>query len=127
MSWGRWKNRTKFGVRTDPAGVAKRTRNGRVFASEQEARRYDQLILLELHGSIRNLSFQPKFDFIVTVTAPGKEDCVIEKLRYVGDFQYEENGVAIVEDVKGYETDTWRRKKKLFEKLYPEFVLRITK
>ena len=40
---------------------------------------------------------------------------------YIADFVYEENGKTIVEDVKGYRTDTYIIKRKLFKLKYPEY------
>lgn len=117
MSWGRWKNRTKFGVRTDPAGVAKRTRNGRVFASQKEARTYDKLMLLEVSGAISDLRLQPRFPLVVN----GILICT-----YISDFQYIEEGKEIVEDSKGFKTPDFIIKWKLVQVLYPELTFRLT-
>lgn len=47
------------------------------------------------------------------------------KIEYVADFQYEQDGKIIVEDVKGMETDVFKLKKKLFEYKYKDLELRI--
>ena len=117
MSWGRWKNRTKFGVRTDPAGVAKRTRNGRVFASQKEARTYDKLMLLEVSGGISDLQLQPRFPIVVE----GTHICT-----YIADFRYVEDGKEIVEDAKGFKTPEFILKWKLVQVLYPELTFRLS-
>ena len=49
------------------------------------------------------------------------------KIEYVADFKYIENGKKIVEDVKGMQTDVFKLKHKIFEKVYPDLELRIIK
>ena len=46
-------------------------------------------------------------------------------LCYEGDFEYQENGQWIVEDVKGAETDVWKLKRKMFLANYPTAHLRV--
>ena len=45
----------------------------------------------------------------------------------LSDFKYIENGKTIVEDVKGIQTDVFKLKHKIFEKVYPDLELRIIK
>ena len=92
-------------------GASKVTVDGVTFDSKKEARRWQELKILEKAGKITNLRRQVKFVLIPTQRAvdeigprggrrPGK---VLEKeLDYVADFVYEEDGEKIVEDVKGY-------------------------
>lgn len=88
--------------------------NGIRFDSKAEMARYGSLRLLELTNQISDLELQPVFEL------PGK-------VRYRADFKYVENGKTIVEDVKGFETASWKIKKKLFLETYPDLELRITK
>lgn len=86
------------------------------FQSKAEARRYDELVLLEKAGAIRELERQPAFPIRVT----GRD----QKLRivcvYVADFRYREGlaGILTVEDVKGVRTPVYKLKKKLVEAQY---------
>lgn len=116
MSWGRFK-RSKYGVRQDPAGVAKRTRNGRTFASQKEAKRYDGLLLLELSGQISDLVLQPRFPIVVNE---------VHICTYIADFRYQESGKEVIEDSKGFKTPEFILKWKLVQVLYPELTFRLT-
>lgn len=88
----------------------KRTKVGDLsFASKKEAKRYCELRILQAAGEIQNLRLQPRF--------PLK---VFGKLvtTYVADFQYQDqSGCTVVEDAKGYRTDVYKIKAKLFEVL----------
>jgi hypothetical protein len=69
---------------------AKRTncRQGHVHASGAEARRCDELTLLERGGHIRKLEQQPVFHF--TIDGRAMTDMRGRKVRYTADFRYEE-------------------------------------
>lgn len=96
--------------------------NGIVFDSKKEARRYNELLLLEKAGVIQNLTRQVKFVLIPAQREPDtfgkrggiKKGKTIEKeCSYVADFYYKENGVPIVEDTKGFRTKDYIIKRKL--------------
>jgi len=74
------------------------------FDSKAEANRYQDLRLLEQARTITGLKLQPRFALNVN----GVHVC-----DYVGDFEYYELGVRIIEDVKGYRTRDFRIKQKL--------------
>ena len=95
-----------------------------VFDSAKEAKRYKELKLLEQAGEISNLVLQPRFLLQEGFKKNGK---TYRKIEYIADFQYNENGKTIVEDVKGLQTDVFKTKHKLFEKKYPELELKIIK
>ena len=88
------------------------TVNGQVFDSKKEARRYQELLLLEKAGEIKNLSRQVKF-----VLIPSQRDengkVVERECYYRADFKYTEDGKTIVEDVKGFKTKEYIIKRKL--------------
>lgn len=92
---------------------AKRTTvDGILFDSKREAKRYGELKLLEMAKLIKHLTVQPDFP----VQIQGKHFCT-----YTADFQYEERGVLVVEDVKstGTAKDTaYRLRKKAAELFY---------
>lgn len=94
------------------------------FASQKEANRYLDLKLAERAGQIKDLKLQPAF-----ILQPNFTDRAGNKHRaitYRADFQYTENDRVIVEDTKGYETEIWKLKKKMFLYHFPEYELRIT-
>lgn len=99
-------------------GAAATIVDGIRFDSKAEAKRYSELKLLERAGSISQLELQPSFDFIIKGMPCGS---------YRGDFRYQENGKDVVEDVKGYRTDVYRLKRKLFKALFPEIDFREVK
>jgi hypothetical protein len=83
--------------------------DGIAFASRKEAKRYGELKLLQRAGEIEGLKVHPSFPLDVN----GKPIC-----RYVGDFEYRQGGVRVVEDVKSEITrkhPVYRLKNKLFE------------
>jgi len=98
--------------------------NGIRFQSKKEANRYCELLLLQRAKIISNLKLQPRFLLQEGFKKNGK---TYKKIEYIADFQYVENGKVIIEDVKGYETEVFKIKHKLFEYKYPEFELRLVK
>jgi hypothetical protein len=97
--------RTKYAaVRTQVDGVT--------FASKREAKRFNELRLLERAGKIRDLACQPRYPIVIAGRAVS---------AYVADFSYVdlESGEVVIEDVKGVRTPLFILKKKLIEALYP--------
>lgn len=85
--------------------------DGEMFDSKKEYRRYLFLIHLVDTGQIKNLCRQVEYELIpiqrepdiITKTGKHKPGRVIErKCSYIADFQYEQDGETVVEDVKGY-------------------------
>lgn len=89
-------------------GNKKTIRNGLIFDSKREAARYDQLLLLERAGRIRNLRRQVKYELRVNgvLIATYRADFVYEELE-------RDAWTEVVEDSKGYPNDRWPMKKKL--------------
>lgn len=90
--------------------------NGVRFDSKKEARRWQELQLLEAAGKISDLQRQVNFPLSVNC----KKICT-----YRADFTYRQGDRAVVEDAKGYQTDVFKIKWKLLQLLYPDrsFVL----
>lgn len=86
--------------------------DGQKFDSKKEANRYQELLLLEKAGVIKNLSRQVKF-----VLIPPQRDesgkLIERECSYKADFTYEEGIKTVVEDVKGYRTKEYIIKRKL--------------
>lgn len=103
--------------------AVKTTVDGITFDSAKEARRYQELKLLEKAGKISHLELQPEYllgvDDGVFPTA-----CKVLLGRYRADFRYRtvpwdyEDPEVIVEDVKGMKTPLYRWKKKHVEAQY---------
>lgn len=92
------------------------------FDSKKEYLRFMELSLLEKAGAIQNLKTQVKYVLIPTQREPDtigkrggiKKGKVIEsECSYIADFEYEENGVKVVEDTKGFRTTDYIIKRKL--------------
>jgi hypothetical protein len=94
---------------------------GIVFDSKAEARRFEELDLLETAHEILNLTIHPRFVLVDPFTCRGKKE---RGITYIADFRYIENGKAIVEDVKGIRTEAYKIKRKLFLQKYPEIEFR---
>ena len=97
---------------------AKKTRvDGILFDSKKEAARYSELKLLEEAGLIENLALQVNFELVPKTETE-------RALNYRADFTYTEEGLEIVEDVKGKKTDLYIAKRKMFKYKYPQYVFR---
>lgn len=86
------------------------------FDSRKEERRFQELLLLQRAGKITGLKRQVPFVLIPTQYEDGK--CVERCATYRADFTYYENGVLVVEDVKGMKTDAYILKRKLMLQKY---------
>lgn len=98
--------------------------DGMIFDSQMEARRYQELKLIERAGKIKDLVCQPKFSLIPTIRREGHK--TLRCTNYYADFKYIdcETGKEVVEDVKGFETDVYKLKKKLLLWRYPDLDFR---
>lgn len=94
------------------------------FDSKAEAARYTELKMLQRAGKISGLELQPSFELQPKFKADGK---TIRAITYRADFQYNENGRVVVEDVKGKETKDFIIKKKIFMQKYPHVDFRLIK
>ena len=75
--------------------------SGHKHDSKKEARRCDELNLMQRAGLIKGLNIQPKYELI-----PAKKDStgktIERQLNYIADFSYTtSDGQFVVEDVKG--------------------------
>lgn len=99
--------------------------DGIVFDSRKEARRYQELLLMQRAGIIKNLQRQVKYVLIPaqyeSYERYGKNGqrlkdgrkLVERECAYIADFVYEENGKTVVEDTKGFKTKDFIIKRKL--------------
>lgn len=90
--------------------------DGITFASKAEARRYGELVLLQLTGQIAGLiTLQPVFELAPGVKLDG-EKRKRPPLRYVADFEYcDQYDRRVIEDVKGQDTPLSRAKRHLMK------------
>lgn len=89
--------------------------DGITFDSKKEAERYKELKLLERAGQIHGLELQRTFELIPSFKMEGK---TIRGVSYRADFCYYDGARYVVEDVKGYKTDVYKLKAKLFAYRY---------
>jgi hypothetical protein len=82
-----------------------------------EARSYQELRMLERAGEISNLKLQTRWPLVVN----GVKVC-----EYRPDFEYDEGGRHVVEDVKGKATPVFRLKAKLMRAIHGVTVLETT-
>jgi hypothetical protein len=106
-------------------GAVPTTVDGITFHSAKEARRYQELKLLEKAGKIWDLQLQPRFPLLVESTtgylAGAFRTPAARRIgEYRGDFKYSDRRTTpyVVEDVKGFKTPLYRWKKKHVEAQY---------
>ena len=115
-------------------GNRKITINGIEFDSRKEARRYNELLLMEKAGAIKGLRRQVPFELIPAQyedvytgeyyqrgdhkgEPKMKRVCVEKAVTYYADFVYLEGGETVVEDTKGFKTPEYILKRKLMRHL----------
>ena len=93
------------------------------FDSKKEHDHYHKLKLLERAKEISSLKLQPVFELQPSFKKNGK---TYQKITYKADFTYFDNRLnkVIIEDVKGFKTDVYKIKKKMFEYKYSDLELR---
>ena len=91
------------------------------FDSKKEATRYEELKQMQKIGIIKKLELQPKFVLQDRFKKNGK---TYRAITYKADFSYYKDGKLIVEDTKGFKTQVYKLKKKMFEYKFPELELK---
>lgn len=91
--------------------------DGIKFDSKKEGNRYLELKLLLKAGKIRDLELQKKFELLPKYKINNK---TIRAISYIADFVYWDisKNEMIIEDTKGFKTEVYKMKKKLFEYKY---------
>ena len=85
--------------------------DGETFASKLEARRYRELVIMQLAGAITDLKTQVAYVLCPSVVIAGRKRPAI---RYIADFVYTDDaGKTVVEDCKGMLTPVYKRKRHL--------------
>ena len=98
------------------------------FDGKMEFQRYCFLKMMEQAGEISNLRYHVNYDLIPKgaesiIRMPDGREVIIEtydrKRFYEADFVYiNKSGEEIVEDFKGFETESFKFKRKLFNAIY---------
>lgn len=91
--------------------------DGIKFDSKKEGNRYLELKLLLKAKKIRDLELQKKFELQPKYKINNK---TIRAISYIADFVYWDisKNEMIIEDTKGFKTEVYKLKKKLFEYKY---------
>ena len=99
------------------------TYDGIDFDSQKEKNHYIGLKMLEKAGEIKDLELQKVF-----ILQPGfkKNGTTYRAITYKADFVYLDlrTNKIVVEDTKGFKTEVYKIKKKLFEYVYPDLELK---
>jgi len=91
--------------------------DGHVFDSKAEAKYYEVLKLFQANEEILFFRLQPRYELQESFRKDGK---LHRKIEYVADFEvHHTDGSIEVVDVKGFQTETFGVKRKLFEKKFP--------
>lgn len=101
-------------------GNRKITIDGITFDSKKEGRMYSELKLLERAGEITDLKLQPKYTLVPKYTrADGTK---VRAMTYSADFSFYDNKYdrQRVIDCKGFKTQAYKLKKKLFNYMHRE-------
>jgi len=104
----RFFKKTKYG--------SKRTKcfQGHNHPSQLEAGYCDQLQMLKNNGDIAEVTYQHKFELRVNgvLICSHYPDFLVQRNAKKAEYE--------IHECKGFETDIWRIKKRLFEAIYPE-------
>lgn len=84
---------------------------GEKFDSKYEYQEWCRLKLLEKGKIISNLKRQVTFELIPSINT---QQGVLRKISYIADFVYQEGNRWFALDTKGFETDSYKIKKRLF-------------
>lgn len=95
------------------------TVNGYEYDSKKESKRAVELDYLEKIGKIKDLQKQVRF--LLQDGYVNNQGKKIRPISYIADFVYTQNDKKIVEDTKGFRTEVYLIKKKIFMYKYPEY------
>lgn len=108
--------RNKYNARKTPCA------QGHTHDSGREAKRCNDLHMLQRAGEISDLKIQQQFRFSIDGRAVKLKNGHHAGIKI--DFLYRENGQAIAEDSKGFVVRDWPLRRAIFCALYPHIELR---
>ena len=91
------------------------------YMSRKEHKRALELKQMAKSGIITDLQEQVPFELLPkqeVIGFNGKMICGRRAMKYIADFVYIENGVQVVNDVKGFRTQEYKRKRNLMLKIH---------
>ena len=91
--------------------------------AKKNGRYYQQLKLMQRQGLIKDIKLQVKFELQPKYK---KNNKTIRAINYIADFTYFDvnKGKTIIVDTKGYRTEVYKLKKKIFEYVYPDLEIK---
>jgi hypothetical protein len=98
------------------------------YDSKKESKRAVELQTLENNGYISHLEEQKKFElqpsFKILTSEPPIKEKTIRAITYFVDFYYYDNEKKrwVAEDVKGFKTDVYKIKSKIFQYTYRDIL-----
>lgn len=97
---------------------------GHSHPSIREARRCDELHLMQRGGEIESLEREPFYPFVVN--GIGLKHGNGRRVGYTPDFRFidRQTGRTVVEEAKGYAARDWPLRKALFIALHPDIIFR---
>ena len=108
-------------VKASKYGNKKVVYKGETFDSHRELKRWKELELLDYSGEIFDLCRQVKFELVPK--QQDKNGKAIRSINYVADFVYKQllpdgSVELVVEDTKGFKTETYKMKWKLMKQVH---------
>lgn len=113
--------------RPAPAGIAapsaskfnarKKLVDGILFDSGGEARAYQLLKLWERAGTISKLELQPRYKLLPRSIIDGQK---LRPVNYKPDFRFLRDGRTVVVEFKGYRSEAYILRRKMFAVFHPE-------
>lgn len=111
---------------------AKKIKVGEItFDSKKEANRFIELKILKEQGKITDLILQPEYVLQEGFDIPERKGYEVKNkryraIKYIADFEYYdvEKNKIVIEDVKGYKTEVYKIKKKLFLKSIAPYIIK---
>lgn len=85
------------------------------YASKREARRANNLAILERAGEITELKEQVVFIIAPSVVIQGRKR---PPMKYIADWTYVQGGNLVVEDCKGFRTTEYKIKRHLMKAVH---------
>lgn len=114
-------SRSKFNVNNSAAGKLRRCLNGIVFDSAAERDYAAELDHKVKTKQIAGYRRQVPYPLFVFCDAFPRSGFGVEVCKIVVDFEVAmRDGTVQVEEVKGYETELWKLKEKMFRACYPD-------
>lgn len=93
-------------------------RHGHNHDSKSEAERCDILHILQRKGRISGLQLQVRYELLPATKYEEFSMPNERSITYIADFVYQQDGLTVVEDVKGMKTPEYIMKRKMFKRRY---------